>query len=87
MPVPIVVLTARVQQAQRLAAFDADADDYVIRPFSGSEPIDRVRAIMRRIVPSALRADVLTADLARPRIVHSPPSIHVIKLPKVGGIS
>src|SRR5579862_8339243 len=32
-PVPIIVLTARVQEAQRLAAFDAGADDYVIKPF------------------------------------------------------
>ena len=84
MPVPIVVLTARVQHAQRLAAFDADADDYVLKPFSGSEPIDHVRAIMRRIMRVASRR---AADLARPRIVHSLPSIHVIKLPKVGGIS
>jgi len=33
--VPIVVLTARVQEAQRLPAFDADADDYVIKPLTG----------------------------------------------------
>ena len=86
MPVPLVVLSARLQEAQRLAAFDADADDYVIKAFSGSEPIG-VRAIMRRIMRSALRTDVPTPDFARPRIVHSPPSIHVIKSIKVGGIS
>jgi two-component system KDP operon response regulator KdpE len=47
-PVPIIVLTARVQEAPRLAAFDAGADDYVIKPFSSPELLARVRAIMRR---------------------------------------
>jgi len=78
---------SRVREAQRLAAIDADAVDYVIKPFSGPEPIDRVRAIMRRIRRNALRVEVLSADFARPRIVHGPPSIHVIKSIKVDGIS
>ena len=47
-PVPIIVLTARVQEAPRLAAFDAGADDYVTKPFSSPELLARVRAIMRR---------------------------------------
>jgi two-component system, OmpR family, KDP operon response regulator KdpE len=51
-PVPIIVLTARVQEAQRLAAFDAGADDYVIKPFSSPELLARVRAIMRRTTRS-----------------------------------
>ena len=77
---------SRVQEAQRLAAIDADAVDHVIKPFSASEPNDRVRAIMRRMMRSALRVDVLT-DFARPRIAHGPPSLHVIKSIKVDGIS
>lgn len=51
-PVPIIVLTARVQEAQRLAAFDAGADDYVIKPFSSPELLARTRAIMRRATRS-----------------------------------
>lgn len=47
-PVAIVVLTARVAEEQRLAAFEAGADDYVIKPFSSSELLARVRAIIRR---------------------------------------
>jgi two-component system KDP operon response regulator KdpE len=50
--VPIIALTARIHEAQRLAAFEAGADDYVIKPFSGPELLARVRAIMRRIVRS-----------------------------------
>jgi two-component system, OmpR family, KDP operon response regulator KdpE len=47
---PIIVLTARTQEDQRLAAFYAGADDYVLKPFSSAELIARVRAIMRRVV-------------------------------------
>jgi two-component system, OmpR family, KDP operon response regulator KdpE len=49
-PVPIIVLTARTQETQRLAAFEAGADDYIIKPFSGRELIARVRAITRRMM-------------------------------------
>jgi len=46
--VPIIVLTARTQEPQQLAAFEAGADDYIIKPFSGLELIARVRAVTRR---------------------------------------
>ena len=49
-PVPIVVLSARTQERERLAAFEAGADDYIIKPFSGLELLARVRAITRRIM-------------------------------------
>jgi two-component system, OmpR family, KDP operon response regulator KdpE len=48
-PVAIVVLTARVAELQQLAAFEAGADDYVIKPFSSPQLLARVRAIMRRL--------------------------------------
>src|ERR1700748_2588754 len=48
-PVAIIVLTARVAELQRPAAFEAGADDYVIKPFSSAELLARVRAIIRRI--------------------------------------
>jgi two-component system KDP operon response regulator KdpE len=47
---PIIVLSGRTQEDQRLAAFHAGADDYVLKPFSGGELIARARAIMRRLV-------------------------------------
>ena len=51
-PVPIIVLTACIHETQRLAAFEAGADDYVIKPFSSPELLARVRAIMRRMIRS-----------------------------------
>jgi two-component system, OmpR family, KDP operon response regulator KdpE len=47
-PVPIVVLSARTQEAQKVAALDAGADDYVTKPFSAPEMLARVRAGLRR---------------------------------------
>jgi two-component system KDP operon response regulator KdpE len=58
-PVPIVVLTARSVEAQRLAAFELGADDYVLKPFSAPELLARVRAILRRHVRGELPMGVL----------------------------
>ena len=49
-PVPIIVLTARTHDSQRLTAFEAGADDYVTKPFDSLELLARVRAILRRVV-------------------------------------
>jgi two-component system KDP operon response regulator KdpE len=47
-PMPIVVLSARTLEAQKVAALDAGADDYVTKPFSAPELLARVRASLRR---------------------------------------
>ena len=47
-PVPIMVVTARTHDSQRLAAFEAGADDYMIKPFNSLELLARVRAILGR---------------------------------------
>ena len=49
-PMPIVVLSARTQEEQKIAALDAGADDYVTKPFSAAELLARVRAALRRNV-------------------------------------
>ena len=49
-PIPIIVLSARTQEAQKIAALDLGADDYVTKPFSAAELVARVRAALRRNV-------------------------------------
>lgn len=52
-PVPIIVLSARTMEEQKVAALDAGADDYVTKPFSAPELLARVRAALRRNARSA----------------------------------
>jgi two-component system KDP operon response regulator KdpE len=69
-PVPIIVLSARTMEEQKIAALDAGADDYVTKPFSAPELLARVRAALRRGARSAdrmptLRLGPVQIDLAR----------------------
>jgi two-component system KDP operon response regulator KdpE len=68
--VPIVVLSARTQEEQKIAALDAGADDYVTKPFSAPELLARVRAGLRRNIrtpelPPVLAFDQMQVDLGR----------------------
>lgn len=57
--VPIIVLSARTMEAQKIAALDAGADDYVTKPFSAPELVARVRAALRRGARSSGQLPVL----------------------------
>lgn len=48
---PIMILSVREQEQDKIAALDAGADDYLTKPFSGGELMARLRAVMRRLVP------------------------------------
>jgi len=58
-PVPVIVLSARTMEEQKIAALDAGADDYVTKPFSTPELLARVRAALRRNVRGASQTSVL----------------------------
>lgn len=70
--VPIIVLSVRSQEEDKVAALNEGADDYLTKPFGASELIARIRAALRRIAQQAgepvLRFDDLVIDLACRRI-------------------
>jgi two-component system response regulator RegX3 len=50
--VPIIILTARGTETDRIVGLELGADDYVVKPFSGAEVIARIRAVLRRAAPA-----------------------------------
>ncbi len=60
---PIIMLTARGEEADKVAALDAGADDYLTKPFSTNELMARIRAVLRRKAPEALEEVVDVAGL------------------------
>jgi len=60
---PILMLTARDQVADRVSGLDAGADDYVVKPFSLDELLARLRALLRRNVPTADEPELVVGDL------------------------
>jgi two-component system phosphate regulon response regulator PhoB len=51
---PIIMLTARAEEPDKIAGLDAGADDYLVKPFSTNELLARIRAVLRRKAPEAL---------------------------------
>ena len=66
------MLTARAEEADKVAGLDAGADDYLTKPFSTNELLARIRAVLRRSSPEALDTAVevgaLTLDPATRRV-------------------
>jgi DNA-binding response OmpR family regulator len=58
--VPIIMLTARGEESERILGLDVGADDYVVKPFSANELMARVRALLRRVAPAVSKDRVLT---------------------------
>jgi len=68
--VPIIMLTARGEETDRIRGLDTGADDYIVKPFSMTELFARIRAVLRRIRPG-LADDLVTAgDIAIDRVAH-----------------
>jgi two-component system, OmpR family, phosphate regulon response regulator PhoB len=78
---PVIILTARGEETDRVRGLDSGADDYVVKPFSPSELVARLRAVMRRAQPSAAQdllqyADV-EVDTAAHRVSRGGKAIHL----------
>jgi two-component system phosphate regulon response regulator PhoB len=67
---PIIMLTARGEETDRIRGLDTGADDYVIKPFAMSELSARIRAVMRRIRPGLSEDRVHRGDLIIDRVAH-----------------
>jgi two-component system phosphate regulon response regulator PhoB len=60
---PMIMLTARADEADKIAGLDAGADDYLTKPFSTNELMARIRAVLRRKAPEALDSVVIAGGL------------------------
>ena len=83
--VPIIVLSARTMEEQKIAALDAGADDYVTKPFSAPELLARVRSALRRNArredgASVLAFGALRIDLARRQAEGPAGEVHMTPL-------
>ena len=67
---PIIMLTAKTEESDRVRGLDSGADDYVTKPFSPAELIARVRAVLRRTKPSSTGEALNFADLSMDLIGH-----------------
>lgn len=83
--VPIIVLSARTAEEQKIAALDAGADDYVIKPFAAAELLARVRAALRRTATGASKSATISLggrviDLARREVINGDRDLHLTPL-------
>ena len=68
---PIIMLTARTEEADRIRGLETGADDYVTKPFSTNELMARVKAVLRRIRPALMDDKITVGDIQIDRSTHS----------------
>ena len=68
--VPIIILTARGEETDRIRGLDTGADDYVVKPFSMTELTARIRAVLRRIRPGLAEDRLQHGDIIVDRVAH-----------------
>jgi len=78
---PVIMLTARTEEPDRLRGLDTGADDYITKPFSIDELVARIRAVLRRVRPvfaeELLTFADLTMDLAGHRVTRASREVHL----------
>jgi phosphate regulon transcriptional regulator PhoB len=79
-PLPIVMLTAKGEEVDRVLGLELGADDYIVKPFSPREVVARIRAVLRRSRPPAGAAPIVTGKLLIDVARHS---VHVDGVPVV----
>ncbi len=67
---PIIMLTARGEESDRIRGLDTGADDYIVKPFSMSEFLARIRAVMRRVRPSLVEDVIEAGEISMDRGSH-----------------
>jgi two-component system alkaline phosphatase synthesis response regulator PhoP len=82
--VPIIMLTARVEETDRLIGLELGADDYITKPFSPRELVARVRAVLRRVrggvhQPGLIRVGELEIDVHGHRVTRDGEAIHLTR--------
>ncbi|MEH6524496.1 MAG: phosphate regulon transcriptional regulator PhoB [Sneathiella sp.] len=79
--IPIIMLTARGEESDRILGFDAGADDYVVKPYSPREIVARVKALLRRSKPKTseghLTLDDIVLDIVSHKVSRAGQSIHL----------
>ena len=76
MTAPILILSVRANETDKIQALDEGADDYLTKPFSAGELLARIRALLRRAAaltspPPIVTAGELVIDVARRRVTHA----------------
>lgn len=71
--VPIIMLTARAEESDRIVGLELGADDYLVKPFSPKELVARIRAVLRRVdasveAPDIVRVGAVEIDMARRQV-------------------
>jgi len=78
---PVIICTVKDEEADRIAGFEAGADDYIVKPFSPSELVARLRAVIRRAQPAVgeetLRYADVAMDLAAHRVSRAGRAVHL----------
>jgi two-component system phosphate regulon response regulator PhoB len=78
---PVIMLTAKGEEADRVRGLEGGADDYVVKPFGVTELVARLKAVLRRARPTAgaetLRYADLVMDLASHRVTRNGDSVHL----------
>lgn len=82
--IPIIMLSARGEESDRVRGLDAGADDYMVKPFSPSELIARIKAVFRRLRPALSEQKLefagIMMDLATHKVTRNAETIHLSPL-------